>query len=322
MTKENLKIVFMGTPQFAVESLKTLIEEKYNVVGVVTMPDKPIGRHQTELSVSAVKQFAQNHGLPILQPASLRDEAFLEALRKWEADIQIVVAFRMLPEVVWAMPPFGTFNLHAALLPQYRGAAPINWAIINGETQTGVTTFFLDHDIDTGNIIRRVPVPILDTDNAGNVHDRLMHLGAKLVRETVDAVIEGDLHTIPQQSLAEETKLHTAPKIFRETCSIQWGNGVKRTYDFIRGLSPYPAAWTELVYGGRRQVMKIYSTEKEFSTHQFPTGTLHTDGKTLLKAALPDGWLHIKTLQLSGKRRMDINEFLRGFHPESGMRLE
>ena len=217
MTKENLKIVFMGTPQFAVESLKTLIEEKYNVVGVVTMPDKPIGRHQTELSVSAVKQFAQNHGLPILQPASLRDEAFLEALRKWEADIQIVVAFRMLPEVVWAMPPFGTFNLHAALLPQYRGAAPINWAIINGETQTGVTTFFLDHDIDTGNIIRRVPVPILDTDNAGNVHDRLMHLGAKLVRETVDAVIEGDLHTIPQQSLAEETKLHTAPKIFRET---------------------------------------------------------------------------------------------------------
>ena len=197
MTKDSLKIVFMGTPQFAVESLKTLVEDKYNVVGVVTMPDKPMGRHQTDLSVSAVKQYAQEHGLPVLQPANLRNEDFLENLRNWKADLQIVVAFRMLPEAVWAMPPLGTFNLHAALLPQYRGAAPINWAVINGETQTGITTFFLDHDIDTGNIISRVPVPILDTDNAGDVHDRLMHLGAKLVRETVDKILEGNLHTIP-----------------------------------------------------------------------------------------------------------------------------
>lgn len=322
MTKESLKIVFMGTPQFAVESLKTLVEDKYNIVGVVTMPDKPIGRHQTDLSVSAVKQYALEQGLPILQPVSLRNEAFLEALSSWNADLQIVVAFRMLPKEVWAMPPLGTFNLHAALLPQYRGAAPINWAVINGETQTGITTFFLDHDIDTGNIIRRVPIPILDTDNAGDVHDRLMHLGAKLVRETVDNILEGDLKTIPQETLAEGTILHTAPKLFRDTCRIQWADGVKRTYDFIRGLAPYPAAWTELVWGKQRQVLKIYATEKEFSPQCFPTGTLQTDGKTFLKAALPDGWLHIKILQLSGKRRMNIEEFLRGFHYKTEMRFE
>lgn len=322
MTKDSLKIVFMGTPQFAVESLKTLVEDKYNVVGVVTMPDKPMGRHQTDLSVSAVKQYAQEHGLPVLQPANLRNEDFLENLRNWKADLQIVVAFRMLPEAVWAMPPLGTFNLHAALLPQYRGAAPINWAVINGETQTGITTFFLDHDIDTGNIISRVPVPILDTDNAGDVHDRLMHLGAKLVRETVDKILEGNLHPIPQQTLEEGAILHTAPKIFRDTCRIQWAEGVKRTYDFIRGLAPYPAAWTEFICGEQRQILKIYATEKEFSQHPFPAGTLKTDGKTFLKAALPDGWLHITMLQMSGKRRMNIQEFLRGFHHKADMRLE
>ena len=222
MTKETLKIVFMGTPDFAVESLKALVEGGYNVVGVVTMPDKPVGRHQTSLAASAVKQYALEQGLPVLQPERLRDEEFLQALRAWNADLQIVVAFRMLPEVVWDMPPYGTFNLHAALLPQYRGAAPINWAIINGETQTGITTFFLDHDIDTGRIIRRVAIDISDTDNAEDVHDKLMVLGAKLVAETVDAIIADEVVTTAQEELAENTVLHPAPKIFKETCRIDW----------------------------------------------------------------------------------------------------
>lgn len=322
MTKETFKIVFMGTPDFAVESLKTLVENGYNVVGVVTMPDKPMGRHQTELSASAVKQYAVAHGLPVLQPASLRDEAFLSALREWNADLQIVVAFRMLPEVVWAMPSYGTFNLHAALLPQYRGAAPINWAIINGETETGITTFFLDHDIDTGKIIQRVPVPILDTDNAEDVHDKLMLLGARLVQETVDAIIEDRVNPIPQETLTEGEILRPAPKIFRETCRISWEKNLKEVYDFIRGLSPYPAAWTELVCGERRQVLKVYAAEKEFASHTSQTGSLQTDGKTFLKVALKDGWLHLKTIQLSGKRRMTVDDFLRGFHADVDMYVE
>lgn len=322
MTKESFKIVFMGTPDFAVESLKNLVENGYNVVGVVTMPDKPIGRHQTALSESAVKQYAVAHGLPVLQPERLRDEAFLEALRQWDADLQVVVAFRLLPEVVWNMPPHGTFNLHAALLPQYRGAAPINWAIINGETQTGITTFFLDHDVDTGSIIQRVPVPILDTDNAEDVHDKLMALGARLVTETVDAIISGKVETTPQEKLAEGTVLHPAPKIFKDTCRIDWNKNVKQAYDFIRGLSPYPAAWTELVCGGRRQVLKIYATEKELCAHNVPIGCVHTDGKKVLKVALCDGWLHLKSLQLSGKKRMPAEDFLRGFHADGDIHVE
>lgn len=322
MTKETLKIVFMGTPDFAVESLEALIEGGYNVVGVVTMPDKPVGRHQTTLSASAVKQYAVAHGLPVLQPERLRDEEFLAALKAWNADLQIVVAFRMLPEVVWNMPPCGTFNLHAALLPQYRGAAPINWAIINGETQTGITTFFLDHDIDTGKVIRRVPVEILDTDNVEDVHDKLMVLGARLVTETVDAIIADNVVPIPQEKLSADTILHPAPKIFKETCRIDWSLPTKRVYDFIRGLSPYPAAWTELVCGEKRTMLKIFATEKDSDMPDVPAGTVVIEGKTTMKVALADGWLRITSLQLSGKKRMDIQDFLRGFHTNDLLRVE
>lgn len=312
----------MGTPEFAVESLRRLVEGGYNVVGVVTMPDKPIGRHQTALQSSPVKRYAEEAGLPVLQPAKLKDPEFLEQLRALRADLQVVVAFRMLPEVVWAMPSCGTFNLHASLLPQYRGAAPINWAIINGETETGVTTFFLQHEIDTGNVIRQVRVPISDTDTAEDVHDRLMEIGAELVTETVDLIAAGNVLAMPQQEVSDGVLLHAAPKIFKETCRINWTWGVKRTYDFIRGLSPYPAAWTELVQDDRRQVMKIYAAEKEFTPVAEPAGTVVTDGKTSLAVALPDGYLHIRSLQLAGKKRMDVADFLRGFHASASLRVE
>lgn len=312
----------MGTPDFAVESLRRLVEEGYNVVGVVTMPDKPVGRHQTVLQASPVKRYAEAQGLPVLQPEKLKDPAFLEQLRALQADLQIVVAFRMLPEVVWAMPPLGTFNLHASLLPQYRGAAPINWAIINGETETGITTFFLQHEIDTGNIIRQVRVPIADTDNAEAVHDRLMVRGAALVTETVDLIAAGNVATVAQQTVADGATLHPAPKIFKETCRIDWSRGVKPVYDFIRGLSPYPAAWTELVQGDRRQVLKVYETEKEFTAVSEPVGTLVTDGRTSLAVALADGYLHLRSVQLAGKKRMQVDDFLRGFHAAGPLRVE
>ena len=250
MTKEDLRIVYMGTPDFAVESLRRLVEGGYNVVGVITMPDKPMGRHQDQLSQSAVKKYAVEHGLRLLQPVKLKDPNFIEELRSLKADLQIVVAFRMLPEIVWAMPRLGTFNLHASLLPQYRGAAPINWAVINGDTETGITTFFLQQEIDTGNIIQQVKVPILDTDNVEDVHDKLMVLGGNLVLETVDNIIADNVRPIPQEQFASERPLRPAPKIFKETCKIDWTCGVKRSYDFIRGLSPYPAAWTTLVANG------------------------------------------------------------------------
>lgn len=273
----------MGTPDFAVEPLQKLVEGGYNIVGVITMPDKPIGRHQNELSASPVKKYAVEQGLRVLQPAKLKDPDFIEELRSLHADLQIVVAFRMLPEVVWNMPPYGTFNLHAALLPQYRGAAPINWAIINGDTETGITTFFLDHDIDTGNIIQRVPVPILDTDNVEDVHDKLMHLGGDLVLETVDNIIANNVHPIPQSKFTTNEPLRPAPKIFKETCRIDWTKDVKRTYDFVRGLSPYPAAWTELSHNNKTSVLKIYATKKEFCDVAEPIGSIITDGKTYLK---------------------------------------
>lgn len=322
MEKQDLRIVYMGTPDFAVEPLRKLVEGGYNVVGVITMPDKPIGRHQTELSASPVKQYAVEHGLKVLQPAKLKDPDFIEELRSLQADLQIVVAFRMLPEVVWAMPRLGTFNLHAALLPQYRGAAPINWAIINGDTQTGITTFFLDHDIDTGSVIQRVPVPILDTDNAEDVHDKLMYLGSDLVVETVDNILADRVHPIPQEELVSDEPLRPAPKIFKETCRIDWSLGVKRTYDFIRGLSPYPAAWTELLVNGKKSVLKVYATIKEFTTPSESVGTVLTDGKTYLKVALTDGYLHLQTLQLAGKKRMEVADFLRGFHATEGLCVE
>ena len=315
MEKKDLRIVYMGTPEFAVESLKRLVEGGYNVVGVITMPDKPIGRHGSVLQASPVKQYAVSQGLKVLQPERLKDEAFLEELRALQADLQIVVAFRMLPEVVWAMPPMGTFNLHAALLPQYRGAAPINWAVINGDTETGITTFFLQHEIDTGDIIQQVRVPIADTDNVEIVYDKLMILGGDLVLETVEAILAGTVKSIPQEELIKiDTELRPAPKIFKETCRIDWSKGVKQVYDFVRGLSPYPAAWTELCGGeGKPQVLKIYETEKQFAQHDLPMGTVDTDQKTYFRIAVKDGFVNILSLQLAGKKRMQVGDFLRGY---------
>ncbi len=304
----------MGTPEFAVESLRRLVEGGYNVVGVVTMPDKAVGRHHDVLQASAVKQYAVQQGLPVLQPERLKDEAFLEELRALRADLQIVVAFRMLPEVVWAMPPRGTFNLHAALLPQYRGAAPINWAVINGETETGLTTFFLDHDIDTGEIIRQVHLPIADTDDVGIVHDRMMLRGADLVVETVDLILAGEVQTTPQPELAKGETLRPAPKLFKDTCRIHWQeHNLKALYDFVRGLSPYPAAWTELVSpDGAATVLKIYRSEKEPAAHDLPIGQVDTDGRTFLRIAVRGGYLRLVEVQLAGKRRMPVADFLRG----------
>lgn len=305
----------MGTPEFAVESLKRLVEGGYNVVAVVTMPDKPMGRHGSVLQPSPVKQYALSQGLKVLQPEKLKDEAFVEELRSLKADLQIVVAFRMLPEVVWNMPPMGTFNLHASLLPQYRGAAPINWAVINGDTETGITTFFLKHEIDTGEIIDQVRVPIADTDNVEIVYDKLMMLGGNLVVKTVDAILEGGVKTTPQEELADVEELRPAPKIFKETCRIDWNLGVKKIYDFVRGLSPYPAAWTELKQGDSAPVMlKVFETEKLFCKHDSKPGTIKTDGKTYLHVASTDGYVNVLSLQLAGKKRMPVVDFLRGFH--------
>lgn len=314
MDKKDLRIVYMGTPEFAVESLKRLVEGGYNIVGVITMPDKPMGRHGSVLQPSPVKQYAVSQGLKVLQPEKLKNEEFVAELRSLNADLQIVVAFRMLPEVVWSMPRLGTFNLHASLLPQYRGAAPINWAVINGDTETGITTFFLKHEIDTGEIIDQVRVPIADTDNVEVVYERLMRLGGDLVLKTVDAILEGSVKTIPQEELAQVGGLRPAPKIFKETCRIDWTIGVKRIYDFVRGLSPYPAAWTELYQEGTDPVMlKIFETEKLFCEHSLAPGTIVTDCKTYFKIASSDGYVNVLSLQLAGKKRMEINDFLRGY---------
>ena len=315
MEKKDLKIVYMGTPEFAVESLKRLVEGGYNVVAVITMPDKPMGRHGSVLQASPVKQYAVSQGLKVLQPEKLKDEAFVEELRSLQADLQIVVAFRMLPEVVWNMPPMGTFNLHASLLPQYRGAAPINWAVMNGDTETGITTFFLKHEIDTGEVIQQVKVPIADTDNVEVVYDKLMMLGGDLVLETVDAIINGTVKSIPQEEMfASEAELRPAPKIFKETCRIDWNKGVKGVYDHVRGLSPYPAAWTELcAEEGKPQVLKIYETEKIFAEHHLPVGMVDTDQKTYFRIAVKDGFVNLLSLQLAGKKRMEVGDFLRGY---------
>ena len=290
MKKEDLRIVYMGTPDFAVESLRALVEGGYNIVGVITMPDKPVGRHGSVLQASPVKQYAVSKELPVLQPEKLKDEAFLSELRALKADLQIVVAFRMLPEVVWNMPRLGTFNLHASLLPQYRGAAPINWAVINGDTETGATTFFLTHEIDTGKIIRQKHLPIADTDDVGIVHDSLMTMGAGLVLETVDLLLEGKADAVPQEEFYKDpSELRPAPKIFKETCRIDWHQPVKRIYDFIRGLSPYPAAWTEIV------------------------GTVRTERKSYIDVAVEDGYLRLLSIQLAGKKRLPVADFLNGF---------
>ena len=325
MDKQDLRIVYMGTPDFAVESLKCLVEGGYNIVGVITMPDKPIGRHGSVLQPSPVKQYAVEQGLKVLQPVKLKDEAFIKELRSLNADLQIVVAFRMLPEVVWNMPRLGTFNLHASLLPQYRGAAPLNWAIINGEKETGITTFFLKHEIDTGRVIQQVRIPIEETDNVGVIHDKLMILGGKLVIETVDNILAGTINPVEQSVLVDSIgELKPAPKIFRETCQINWKEkNTKQIYDFIRGLSPYPAAWTTLQSpNGKTQEIKIYEATKESAADDTNSvGAIATDGKTYLKVRTSDGYINIKILQLSGKKRMAVNDFLRGFKYENEMRM-
>ena len=306
-----IRIIYMGTPDFAVEPLRRLVEGNYNIVAVITMPDKPVGRHHDVLQQSPVKQYALAHGIPVLQPEKLKDEAFLEELRSYKADLQVVVAFRMLPEVVWAMPRLGTFNLHAALLPQYRGAAPINWAIINGDKQTGITTFFLDHDIDTGKVIYREAVPIHDDDDVEAVHDRLMMLGAELVLKTVDDVEKGTVNPIPQSQLTTDGPLRPAPKIFKETCQIRWGElTARQVYNFVRGLSPYPAAWTTL----NGVMLKIYKTRVASETNLAKPSTLESDGRTYLRVACKQGWVDILSLQLAGKKRMPVEDFLRGAH--------
>ena len=323
MEKKDLRIVYMGTPEFAVESLKRLVEGGYNVVGVVTMPDKPMGRHGSVLQGSPVKLYAESQGLKILQPVNLKDEAFVEELRSLQADLQIVVAFRMLPEVVWNMPKWGTFNLHASLLPQYRGAAPINWAVMNGDTETGITTFFLKHEIDTGDIIQQVKVPIADTDNVDIVYDKLMMLGGDLVLETVDKILDGTVSAIPQEEIIRsETELRPAPKIFKETCRINWNTGVKKVYDFVRGLSPYPAAWTEICLpDGNCQVLKIFETQKEFTNQTLAIGTMDTDGKTYLRIAVEDGFVNLLSIQVAGKKRMPVSDFLRGYRVVEGSKV-
>lgn len=322
--KDDLRIVYMGTPDFAVESLRRLVEGGYNVVGVITMPDKPIGRHGSVLQASPVKQYAVEHGLKVLQPEKLKDPAFIEELRSLNADLQIVVAFRMLPEVVWSMPRLGTFNLHASLLPQYRGAAPINWAIINGEKETGITTFFLRHDIDTGAIIQQERIPIGPDDDAGTIHDRLMMLGGQLVVDTVEGIIAGTIHTTEQEDISAATELRPAPKIFRETCRIAWDQlTTKAAHNFVRGLSPYPAAWTTLCIGNQQHDIKIYKAAPvgvdESSTQT--VGSIVTDGKTYLHVRTTDGFLALQQVQIAGKRRMPIEDFLRGFKCENDMKM-
>ena len=301
----------MGTPEFAVETLKSLIENEYNVVAVVTQPDKPVGRHGSVLQPSPVKQYALEHGLPVLQPEKMKDPAFVETLRSYRANLQVVVAFRMLPEIVWAMPEYGTFNVHAALLPQYRGAAPINWAVINGETETGVTTFFLDHDIDTGRIIEQMRFPIPDDADVEYVYDGLMHLGAKICMSTLEKIVAANGH--PTSIVQEETPdLKHAPKIFKETCQIEWNLPSKRVYDFVRGLSPYPGVWTSLKdENGAETVLKIFRTTKTGMKVDGRAGELMVDKKHLY-VACADAWLQIDELQLAGKKRMDAQSFLNG----------
>jgi methionyl-tRNA formyltransferase len=333
MSLTPLRIVFMGTPEFAVASLDALVKAGYNIVGVITAPDKPAGRGM-KVTESAVKKYAVKKHLNILQPEKLKDPSFLEQLRELNADLQIIVAFRMLPEVVWNMPRMGTINLHGSLLPQYRGAAPINWAVINGEKETGVTTFKLQHQIDTGNILLQERFPIGDNETAGEVHDRMMEIGAQLLVKTVKGLQDGSLHETPQsevESIQAEpdsdatnstsniqhpvaagstSVLRHAPKIYTSTCNIDWTKSGDEIHNLIRGLSPYPAAFTEL----GDKTLKIYRSEKEWVIPTSNPGRWESDGKTYLKFACNDGYVHLKDVQLEGKKRMAIEDFLRGYH--------
>lgn len=305
----------MGTPEFAVGTLSRLVEDGYNVVAVVTQPDKPVGRHQDKLRPSAVKTYALAHSIPLLQPVKMKDPVFIEQLKALKADLQVVVAFRMLPEVVWAMPRFGTFNVHAALLPQYRGAAPINWAVINGETQTGVTTFFIDKDIDTGRIILKKTFAIPDEADVEYVYNGLMKLAPDIAEETINLLLDndGEVPSQEQGCLIENNEtLHAAPKIFKETCHINWNQPAKQVYDFVRGLSPYPGAWTTLQLCQKDTELKIFQTAKTgTAAGDVQPGSIVTAKKSL-RIACADEWLDILSLQLSGKKRMDSAAFLNG----------
>jgi len=312
MKGKDLRIVFMGTPEFAVASLKALVENGYNVVGVVTAPDKPSGRGQ-KLHQSDVKQYALSCGLPVLQPEKLKGENFLEELKSLNHDLQIVVAFRMLPEVVWKMPSLGTFNLHGSLLPHYRGAAPLNWAIINGDKETGVTTFIIKQEIDTGNILFQEKVPIGPEETIGELHDQLMGIGANLVLKTVDALAEGNISPLAQDIMAIDPERLHAPKIYKENCQIDWTKPGIVINNLIRGLSPYPAAWTKFENNAEKEDVKIFKASFEKVSHQKSPGEIQSDNKKYLNIACTDGFLSILDLQLAGKKRMGIAEFLRGF---------
>lgn len=306
-----MKIIFLGTPDFAVATLDAMVQHQLNVVAVVTAPDKPAGRGM-KLQQSAVKKYAVEHQIPVLQPEKLKNEEFLQALKSYQADLQVVVAFRMLPEVVWNMPPLGTINVHASLLPNYRGAAPINWAIINGEAASGVTTFKLKHEIDTGDILLQEKVIITETDNAGILHDKLMTTGAQLLLKTIDELRNNTLKIIPQTSLTsgieQEISLKHAPKIFTETCKIDWSKSTIEVYNLIRGLSPYPAAFTTV----NDKKMKLFEVEKIIASHSFEPGYIETDDKKYIRFYCADGYISVKKLQLEGKTQMLVEDFLRG----------
>lgn len=328
---KQLRIVFMGTPEFAVASLDALVQAGYNIVGVITAPDKPAGRGM-KLQESAVKRYAVEKGLHILQPEKLKNPEFIEELKALQADLQVVVAFRMLPEVVWNMPSMGTINLHGSLLPQYRGAAPINWAVINGETETGVTTFKLKHEIDTGDILLQEAMPIGENETAGEVHDRMKELGARLLVKTVDGLANGSLIETPQSAIMNressinepdvsathsrlpiaDSRLKHAPKLTTDTGRIDWSKPVAEVHNLIRGLSPFPSAYTTL----NSKLLKIYRSEKEAASPSVPEGNHLTDSKTYLKFACADGYLHVKELQAEGKKRMLVEDFLRGYRFE------
>jgi methionyl-tRNA formyltransferase len=310
--ENNIRIAYFGTPEFAASQLEAILKAGYEVAVVVTMPDKPAGRGR-QIQYSDVKKTALEHGLPLLQPEKLKDPTFLEQLASYQANLFVVVAFRMLPAVVWQMPELGTFNLHASLLPQYRGAAPINFAIINGETETGLTTFFLNEEIDMGAVIMREKVGIRPDETAGELHDELMMLGNKLVVETIKKVEQGTVDPLPQEQLAEGQTLKPAPKISKEFCNIDWSQDRLTIYNHIRGLSPYPAAHTQLISEmGERIEMKVFSSEMEACQPDMPVGSVVTDNKKYLKIAIKDGFIHLTQVQQAGKKAMPIADFLRG----------
>ncbi|MBK9798353.1 MAG: methionyl-tRNA formyltransferase [Bacteroidetes bacterium] len=318
MQKEDLRIIFMGTPEFAVPSLEILLENGYTVVGVITAPDKPAGRG-LQMQQSAIKQCALKHQLPVLQPQNLKDPIFITELENLHANLQIVVAFRMLPERVWNMPVLGTFNLHGSLLPQYRGAAPINWAVMNGEKETGVTTFFLQHEIDTGKIIHSAVCPIEEQDTAGSVHDKLMQLGANLVLKTTNDICSEHIEAVEQMQLIEDnTSLKSAPKIHKTDCRIQWNLSVQSVVNKIRGLSPFPTAFAEFTNGSESISIKIFEAKAELVQHNYAPGNMLSDSKTYIKVACVDGFVHLLRIQLAGKKQMSVGDFLRGFQISGG----